>query len=328
MSFFWPEAFLLLIPYIALIYYRKKKFAFPFSSLRNIIKTPSSFRASLSILPEFFLHLSFLFLLIALARPQEATEVTQRHIEGIDIIVSLDVSESMLIEDMDPNRLEASKIMIEKFIHKKVSARIGLVIFSGESFSPVPMTLDYPLLIEKLTQVTENIKLKAGTAIGLALLNSVDRLKKNKKKNRIIIFLTDGENNSGNIAPEVALDFAKKYKVKIYTIAMGTGGPARIPTIVKSASGRLFKRYRPYVSRVNKELLKKMSKETGGLFFEATSSDVLENIFEKISSLEKSKLKTESLRRVNELFHNFLLLSFFFYLLSVLLGDTILRRLG
>ncbi len=329
MIFLWPLCFLLLIPYVLLLFFFKKKKAFPFSSVEAFSKVTPSLKVKLSFLPQVLLHFSFIFLVIALARPQERSEMVQRQIKGLDIMIVLDVSESMLIEDMKPqNRLEASKLMIEEFIKKKVSARIGLVVFSGESFSPVPMTLDYPFLIQKLKEVNSSIRIKQGTAIGLSLLNAVDRLKNSKAKTRVVIFLTDGENNSGNIAPEVALDIAQKYDLKIYTIAMGKAGPARIPTYMKVPGGKVIKRYRPYVSRVNKGLLKKMADTTDGRFFEAQDSSVLREIFKTINSLEKSKIKVENKIRIEEKFHKFLLFSFFLYLISFLLQETVFRRLS
>ena len=329
MTFLWPWFFLLIIPYVLVVFIYKRKRAFPFSSVKTFSKVPSSLRARLCVLPEILGHLAFLALLLALARPQTSSQISQRSIEGIDIMIALDVSESMLIEDMKPvNRLEASKAMIEDFIRKKVSARIGLVVFSGESYSPVPMTLDYPLIIEKLKQVDNSLKLRQGTAIGLSLLNSVDRLKASTAKNRVIIFLTDGENNSGNVAPEVALEVAKSFGVKIYTIAMGKDGDAQIPTYIKTPSGRVIKRYRPYRSRVNKALLKKMASETKGLFFEAQDGKVLKNVFDKIDQLEKTKIKTKKKIQADEKFYKFLIVAFWLYLASMMLRATLFRRVS
>src|SRR5690606_20888956 len=214
--------------------------------------------------------LALIFVVVALARPQEASTQIKKNVEGIDIVIALDISDSMLIEDMKPvNRLEASKKTIAEFIKGRTSDRIGLVVFSGEAYTRVPLTLDYKLLLENLSEVKTTRNIKMGTAIGVALANAVGRLKESTAKSRIIIFMTDGENNSGTIDPETALDIAKGYGVKIYSIGIGRDGQAQLPVIMEDAFGRKIKRYRPMHSQINEDLLSRFATETGGKFWRA-----------------------------------------------------------
>ena len=233
----------------------------------------------------------------------------------------------MLIEDMRPeNRLEASKKTIRDFIEGRNSDRIGLLVFSGESYTRVPLTLDYPLLKESLAAVETSRNIKMGTAIGVALANAVGRLKDSTAKSRVVIFLTDGENNSGTIDPETALDIAKGYNVRIYTIGMGKDGQAQLPVFIEDARGRKIKRYRPIHSKVNEELLSRLAQETGGQYFRATTTRGLESVFSEIDRMEKTKIEVNEYTKYAELFPPYLKWSMFLFFLSVLLGRTYLRR--
>ena len=228
----WAFLFLLLILAAALLYYfqRKSKTAsLVYSNIDNVKKVPKGVRAYLSRLPLILRILALVFAVLALARPQESDTKVKKNVEGIDIVIALDVSDSMLIEDMKPdNRLETSKATIREFIDGRTSDKIGLVVFSGESYTRVPLTLDYHLLKKSLAEVQTTRNIKMGTAIGVALANSVARIKDSTAKSRVIIFLTDGENNSGTIDPITALDIAKGYGVKIYSIGMGVDGQAPV----------------------------------------------------------------------------------------------------
>jgi Ca-activated chloride channel family protein len=284
-------------------------------------------RAKWAYLPEILKVLSFIFLIIALARPQEVETKEKRNVEGIDIMIALDVSDSMLIEDMKPeNRLEASKLTIRKFIEKRVSDRIGLIVFSGESYTRVPLTLDYPLLLRNLSEVQTTRNIKMGTAIGVALANSAGRLKDSKAKSRIIIFLTDGENNSGTIDPITALSIAKDESIKIYSIGMGRDGQAQLPVYIEDGRGNKIKQYRPMHSQINETLLRRFADETGGRFWRATTGESLNQVFEEIDNLEKSKMEVSSFTRYNELFWNYLRWAFVFYLASFVARHSVLRR--
>ena len=205
-----PEAFLLLLPLLGILFYqwwnRNKKAGVKFSSALLIPKQ-KSVRVYLSVVPSVLQLLALVLFIIALARPQKSDEVTKRNVEGIDIMITLDISDSMVIEDMPPlNRLECAKETIREFVKGRISDRIGLILFMGESFTKTPLTLDYNLLVDELASIQPSRTIKMGTAIGVALANAVARLKDSKAKSRVIIFLTDGENNSGTIDPETALE--------------------------------------------------------------------------------------------------------------------------
>ena len=270
MSWHSSGAFLLFIPLVLLLLWlfksrKKKRPSIQMSTLKGIKAAPRGLRAKIASWPRGLYVAAVALAILALARPQMSDTKVKRNVEGIDIVIALDISDSMLIEDMKPNnRLEASKKIIKEFVAQRVSDRIGLVVFSGESYTRVPLTLDYPVLQESLAAVKTTRNMKMGTAIGVALANAVGRLKESTAKSRVIIFLTDGENNSGTIDPETALDIAKGYGIKIYSIGMGTDGEAMLPVYVKGIGGRMIKRYQPMHSKVNVELLTKMAKETGG----------------------------------------------------------------
>lgn len=327
-----PMAFLLFIPLIGFLvwqYFRRRKTrpAVTFSGLSELKKINPTLRARLTWLPLFLKVIALSLAIVALARPQRADTKVKRNVEGIDIMITLDISDSMLIEDMQPeNRLEASKEVIRNFIKGRVSDRIGLVVFSGESYTRVPLTLDYPLLQQSLAEVETTRNIKMGTAIGVALANAVGRLKESTAKSRIVIFLTDGENNSGTIDPETALEIAKGYNVKVYSIGMGRDGQAQLPVYMQDGMGRKIKRYRPIHSKVNDELLTRMASETGGKYWRANTGNELKAVFDTISSLEKTKVELNQYTKYAELFPPYLEWAMFMFLSSVFLSRTWLRR--
>lgn len=286
-------------------------------------------RPRLKNLPLVLKLLGLIGVILALARPQWPNSKVQKSVDGIDIVIALDVSDSMLIEDMKPlNRLESAKETIEGFVAKRSSDRIGLVVFAGESFTLVPPTLDYPLLLGRVKEITTaaNAHIKDGTALGVALANAAGRLKDSQAKSRVVIFMTDGENNSGTIDPETGLEIAKGYGIKVYSIGIGRDGPTRIPVYQRDFFGNKVKTYQPFESTVNEELLKKMADDTGGRFFRATRDDSLAGVFDEIDRLEKTKVQVNKFQRYDELFQRFLLLGFILYVLGALLGVSILRR--
>jgi Ca-activated chloride channel family protein len=324
-------AFLLAVPMIVVVAMmlwrdRKGRPSLQFSSLAFLKTQPRGLRARLKFLPMVLAVGAMMCMIIALARPQKADQRVKKNVEGIDIMMVLDVSDSMLIEDMKPNRLEASKEMITRFIKKRVSDRIGLIIFSGESYTRVPLTLDYPLLLQSVAEVKISRNIKMGTAIGVALANAVARLKESTAKNRVIVFLTDGENNSGTIDPETALELAKGFGLKIYTIGAGKDGDAQLPIESMDAFGRKVKRYQPIHSTVNDELLGKMASDTGGNYYRATSTDALRNVFNDIDRLEKTKIDVNQYTKYEELFPPWVKWAFGLFIGSVFLGQTVFRR--
>ncbi len=265
--------------------------------------------------------------IVALARPQKADTKIKRNVEGIDIMIVFDISDSMLIEDMEPeNRLVSAKQTVANFVKGRVSDRIGLVVFAGESYTRVPMTLDYPLLLKSVAEIEPARNIKMGTAIGVALANGVARIKDSTAKSRVVILMTDGENNSGTIDPETALEIAKGYGIKIYSIGIGRDGDAQLPVMVEDVFGRKVKRYRPIHSAVNETLLTKMADETGGKFWRATTGDALQQVFKSINTLEKTNIETSQFTRYAELFPPYLHWAVILYLGSVFVASTILRK--
>jgi Ca-activated chloride channel homolog len=328
-----PAFFLLLIPLaaaLAWIWFRKtNRAALKISSLHIFSKTQKSWRAQVASLPFLLQIVSLVFVIYGLTRPQEANVKTKKNVEGIDIMIALDVSDSMLIEDMGQNnRLETAKETIARFVEKRGSDRIGVVIFAGESFTLVPPTLDYPLLLEQISKITTaaSAHIKDGTAIGVAMASAAGRLKDSTAKSRVIIFLTDGENNSGTIDPETGLEVAKGYGLKVYSIGIGRDGPTRIPVTVQDVFGNKVKTYQPFESRVNDELLQKFARETGGKYYRATRDDALENVFNDINKLETTKIDVNKFTRYTEKMSFWVWCAFSLYLLAWLLQMTWLRR--
>ncbi len=325
-------AFLALIPLAAVLawvwWQRAQLWGFvrysSFSSLKNL---GSTWRVKLKWLPLAFKTAALVFLIMALARPQKADEKVKRNIEGIDIMITLDISESMLIEDMQPtNRLESSKQTIEDFIKKRVSDRIGVVAFSGEAYTRVPLTLDYPLLLQNVSEIKTSRNIKMGTAIGVALANACSRLKDSDAQTKVIVLLTDGENNTGLIDPLTALRIAKGYGIRIYTIGAGVDGDAQLPIYSQDMFGRQVKRYQPIHSSVNVDLLTQMAEETDGKFFRATDTKTLQNVFSEIDRLEKTKIDVDRYVKYQELFQNFLMWAVILYVLGGILQTTLFRR--
>lgn len=327
-----PAAFFILVPLIGLAYWlwyarRRRTPTVQFSHLSGFLKVNRGYRSYLSWLPTAVKLGALALAIVALARPQRADTKIKRNVEGIDIMIVFDISDSMLIEDMEPeNRLVSAKQTMTNFIKGRVSDRIGLIVFAGESYTRVPMTLDYPLLLQNLSQVEPARNIKMGTAIGVALANGVARIKDSTAKSRVIILMTDGENNSGTIDPETALSIAKGYGIKIYSIGIGRDGDAQLPVMVEDFNGHKVKRYRPIHSAVNEQLLTKMANETGGRFWRATTGDALKEVFGAINSLEKTNIETSQFTRYAELFPPYLQWAVMLYLAAVFLSSTILRK--
>lgn len=329
-----PEAFFLFIPWAFLLAWvlwrdQKRRASLQISSVINLASLTPSWRQRLKHVPLLLQALGVGLWIVALARPQEANTKVKRNIEGVDIVIALDISDSMLIEDMKPlNRLESAKQVIRDFVAKRSSDRIGIVIFAGESFTLVPPTLDYQLLLDRVKEITtaQEARIKDGTAIGVGLANAAGRLKDSQAKSRVIIFLTDGENNSGTIDPETALEIAKGYGIKIHSIGIGRDGPTRIPRYDRDFFGNKVKTYLPFESSVNEDLLSRMAKDTGGKYFRATRDNALEGVFEEIDRLEKTKIEVNKFTKYTEKFKPWALAGFLFYLLGVFIGASILRR--
>ena len=328
-----PEAFFLLIPLFCVLVYwslfsKKTNGSFFYSGLSLLPKKEFSFRASLIFLPRFLKLAALSLIVFALARPQTTEQITNQTQEGVDIMIVMDISLSMLVEDMGQmTRLESSKQVVRDFIEGRPNDLMGLIVFSGESFTKVPLTFDHSLLKNSLTQVKTLPSIKDGTAIGVALANATARLQHSPLNSRIIIFLTDGENNTGFIDPETALQLVSNNKIKVYTIGLGReSGTFPIKHEVQDAMGRSFYR-KVYVSgRINKELMNKISTQTGGEFFMAKNLTSLKRIFKRIDELETHEIQIDQWTRWTEHFEDFLLMGIILYLLSVFFSLTVFFR--
>ena len=327
-----PWYFSLLVLVAGLVYWffrnhRKMHASIQFSAVSRFRGLAPGLRVRLMGAPALFKFLALVFFVFALARPQESSTRIKRNVEGIDIMISLDISDSMLIEDMQPvNRMESAKKIIKEFIEGRVSDRIGLVVFSGESYTRMPLTLDYEVLQKTLKETEPSTNMKMGTAIGVALANAVGRLRESTAKTRVAILVTDGENNSGTIDPETALKIAQGYGIRVYTIGMGIDGDAQLPIYTQDAFGRKVKRYQPIHSKINEELLGKIAQTTGGKFYRASTTDALKGVFSEINDLEKTKIDVSKFTRYTELFPTYLAIALMLYIASFVLGRTVLRR--
>jgi Ca-activated chloride channel homolog len=285
----------------------------PFMGLR-------SWKNILRPVPFILRLLALCSLIIALARPQTRYDEQQVNGEGIDIMLCLDISGSMLSQDFQPNRMEAAKNVAAEFIDNRPTDRIGLVIFSGESFTMCPLTTDRAMLKTQLYNVQSGL-LEDGTAIGSGLATGVDRLRSSPSKSKVIILLTDGENNGGLIDPNTAKEIAKAEKVRVYTIGMGTEGYAPVP--VQTPGGVVMQREKV---NIDEKLLTQIAKETGGQYYRAKDNESLKNIYTSIDSLEKSRIEVTAIRHYTERFFPFALAAAILLLLDLLLRWTVLRK--
>ncbi len=294
------------------------------------ISTTKSFKNHYSILSKikpllFYLRLVVLTLIIlALARPRTVdVSVKQRSTSGIDIVMAIDVSGSMLAKDLKPNRLEALKKVASKFAIDRVNDRIGIVVYAGESYTKTPVTSDALIVQQAIKSIAyDDSIIQDGTGIGVGLATAVNRLRESKAKSRIIILLTDGVNNSGTIDPRMAADIAKKYGIKVYTIGIGTNGRALFP-YAKDANGKFL--YQMMDVEIDQGLMKEIAKKTDGIYYRATSNEKLEAIYDNINKLEKTEIKEKKFTNYNELFKPLLLISFLLLLIEIVCRNTILR---
>lgn len=331
MSWYSPWAFALL-PVVTILaawaywYSRRRGPTVQYSSLSLLKNIPRPLRTRLMWLPAFVMAGALVLIVVALARPQRADTKVRKNVEGIDIMLVMDVSDSMLIEDMKPNRLVACKEMMKEFVRKRTNDRIGLVMFSGEAYTRVPLTLDYKVLLDSIDAIKITRNIKMGTAIGVALATGAGRLKDSTARSRVMVFLTDGENNSGTIDPETALDIAKGYGIRIYSIGAGVDGDAQLPIETQDAFGRKVKRYQPIHSTVNDELLGKMAMDTGGKYYRATDNASLKKVFADIDRLEKTKIDVNQYTKYAELYESWLSWGVALFLMSWLLQVTVFRK--
>lgn len=261
-------------------------------------------------------------LILAMARPQTSFSFEKSKTQGIDIVIALDISFSMLAQDFQPNRLEAAKDVAMEFVSHRPNDRIGLVVFSGESYTQCPPTTDQRILLNLFSQVKTNDAIEGGTAIGNGLATSINRLRNGESKSKVIILLTDGENNRGSIAPEMAAELAEKFGIKVYTIGIGSNGIARTPIGIQP-NGRVV--YDNLPVKLDEALLQEIAKKTKGRYFRATTKNKLKQIYAEIDQLEKTEIEKDKHTRYNEMFQIFVLISFALLALYLLLKLWILK---
>lgn len=292
-EFVHPQLFwlLLLLPIVALWYFWKRKqqtAALKISSIKGF-KTGKNWLAKLRPLLFVLRLLALAAIIVAMARPRTVDESTRiKTTKGIDIVIAIDVSASMLARDLKPNRLEALKNVAARFINNRPNDRIGLVEYAGESFTKTPLTSDKSIVLSALNDVKYNTIIEGGTAIGMGLATAVNRLKESTAKSKIIILMTDGENNSGFIDPKIASELAVEFGIKVYTIGLGTKGNALSPIGVRPDGSF---QYGMQQVNIDEELLKEIAKVTTGQYFRATSTTKLNEIYEEINKLEKTDIE-------------------------------------
>lgn len=309
----------LVVPMV--IYYlwfqRAGSAALTLSSVRPVSQAPRTLRYYCRHLPLVLRCVVVVLVAIALARPQSTENVSKTTVEGIDIVLAIDVSTTMSAMDFTPNRLHAAKDVASKFIADRPNDRIGLVIFAGESYTQSPVTTDKAALQNLLSRVDFGI-IEDGTAIGMGLATAVNRLRESEAKSKVVILLTDGVNNTGQVSPLVAADIAADYGVKVYTVGVGTRGMAPYP--VRDVWGRV--QYAQQRVEIDEQTLSEIASKTGGSYFRATDKKALYDIYEEINQLEKSRVETDSFVKYNEHFASYIL-----WALVLLAVEFVVRRL-
>lgn len=318
----WLLLLLLALPPAIVWYFRKynrRQGSFVVSSVKQFSDNRSG-KIIFQHLPFICRMIACACIIVALARPQTRNDEELVSGEGVDIVLCIDVSGSMLAQDFTPNRLEAAKEVAASFVDNRPTDRIGLVIFSGESFTQCPVTTDKDILKAQIYNVQSGL-LEDGTAIGSGLATSVDRLRSSTSKSKVIILLTDGENNGGLIDPSTAKEIAKSLKVKVYTIGVGTEGFAPVP--VQTSEGIVMQKEQV---NIDEKLLTQIASETGGKYFRAKDNEGLKNIYSEIDKLEKSKIEVTALHRYNEKFLPLALAAIVLLALEMILRFTVFKK--
>jgi Ca-activated chloride channel family protein len=287
------------------------------------------FESSKSILPKLkpilfvFRILALSSIIIGLARPRTVDVSSQtKTTKGIDIVMAIDVSGSMLARDLKPNRMEALKNVAQGFIEARPNDRIGLVVYASEAYTKTPVTSDKAVVLQAMQSVKYDNVLQDGTGIGMGLSTAINRLKESKAKSKVVILMTDGVNNAGFIEPETASDIAKEYGIKVYTIGIGTNGNAEFPYAIAPDGTFLFKMMKV---EIDEQLLKSIAAKTGGKYFRATSNSKLASIYEAINKLEKTEIEELKFYDYDEKFRPYVLFALILLLLEIFLRNTIFK---
>lgn len=333
MTFLNPAYFLLLsglIPYTLWYFLRRRKreAKMTIASAEAFRHMPTSWRLRLVHLP-FFLHaFCFVMVVVVLARPQTNTSWREGETEGIDIMMAMDISTSMLTPDIAPNRISAAKDVALEFISNRKDDNIGLTLFGGEAFTQCPLTTDHAMLLRTFKSVNCDLQangvIQPGTAIGMGIASAVGHLEESKAKSKVVILLTDGANNTGDISPLMAADMAKDLGIRVYTILLGSDGKVNVP-VARLPNGEVYTTQ--VEATADPSTLKQIAQATGGIFYRATSRTSLREVYDDIDKLEKTKLKITNFDRRYEAYQPFAWAALLCLLLEILLSVTILRRL-
>ena len=319
---------LLLIPYIVWYVLRRKKSepTMQVSDTHVYLKAPKSYKVYLLHIPFIARSVALAMLILVIARPQTTDNWQNTEIEGIDIMMVMDVSTSMLAQDLKPNRIEAAKEVAAEFINGRPNDNIGLTIFAGESFTQCPLTIDHAVLLNLFRDIDCSMAQRGmiddGTAIGMGIANAVSRLKDSKAKSKVVILLTDGSNNRGDISPLTAAEIAKSFGVRVYTIGVGTNGTAPYP--VQTPMGT---QYINQPVEIDESTLTQIATTSGGNYFRATNNDKLRQVYAEIDKLEKTKLNVKEFSKREEEYQLFAWIALACVLLEVLLRNSILKRI-
>ncbi len=327
MRFAHPEFFLLLLllPLPAIVAWwraRHRRAGLTFSDVRLAEGMPRTIWIRLSRIPAGLRVAAFILGVFALARPQQTDTTRSSYAEGVDIILVLDTSSSMKAQDFAPNRFEAAKDVAANFVSGRRSDRIGLIVFAAKAFTQVPLTLDYPFMLALLAEVEIGL-IEDGTAIGTALATAVSRLQDSEAKSKVVILLTDGQNNRGEIDPVTAAEVARAIGVRVYTIGVGSKGTA--PYVVDDPF--YGQRVMQMPVEIDEEMLGSVATLTGGRYFRATNKRALESIYDEIGQLEQTRIEEQIYTNYEEMYPRFLIPALLLLLLEIALANTRLRRL-
>lgn len=319
---------LLIIP--AVVWYvlkgRKRGASMQVSDTSAFSEMKRSWKSYLVHVPFVLRMVAFSMVVIVLARPQTVDNWQNTEIEGIDIMMCVDASTSMLAEDLKPNRIEAAKAVAAEFINGRPNDNIGLTIFAGEAFTQCPLTVDHAVLLNLFNAIKGDIAARGviedGTAIGMGLANSISRLKDSQAKSKVIILLTDGSNNRGEISPMTAAEMAKSFGIRVYTVGVGTKGTAPYP--VQTSMGT---QYMNVEVDIDEDMLRQIAQTAGGQYYRATSNTKLKEVYEEIDKLERTKLQVREFSKNEEAYEPFAWILLLAVLLEILLRQTVLRTI-
>lgn len=333
MTFANPTYFLLLfllIPYILwyFLFRNKHEGAMTFASAEIFRHSPTSWKIRIIHLPFILRALCFILIVIVLARPQTNISWKKGETEGIDIMLALDISTSMMTPDITPNRLSAAKDVALEFVSHRKNDNVGLTLFGGEAFTQCPLTTDHGMLVRTFQNANCDLQangiIQPGTAIGMGIASSVAHLKSSKTKSKVIILLTDGANNTGEISPLMAADMAKSCNIRIYTILLGAEGKVNMP-VAQLPNGEVYSAQ--VDATVDPSTLKQIAQETGGIFYRATTKSSLRAVYEDIDKLEKTKFKINNYDNRYEAYQPFAIAALIIFLFEIILRYTILHRI-